>query len=124
MNHRFLPNREKEIKPGIMQNKHLVSATSKSPHNEKVKQNIPSNWIYNDQKTEKMWEDLERYQKKREKDQNNNPFVKIDESTERIKNVIDKYEKEDEDLYNKMAEYSFGDPNDPCLLYTSPSPRD
>ncbi|EAY15278.1 hypothetical protein TVAG_394210 [Trichomonas vaginalis G3] len=113
MNHRFLPNREKEIKPGIMQNKHLVSATSKSPHNEKIKQNIPSNWIYNDQKTEKMWEDLERYQKKREKDQNNNPFVKIDESTERIKNVIDKYEKEDEDLYNKMAEYSFGDPNDP-----------
>lgn len=113
MNHRFLPNREKDPKPGITQNRQLVKGSDKKPPEEQNKKNMPSNWIYNDQRTEKMWEDLERYQKKRQIEKENNPFVKIDQSTSRIKYVIDKYEKEDQELFNKMTEYSFSEQNDP-----------
>ena len=109
MNPKFFPNPGKESKPGLERNKQLKRQASTNKADKKLKANIPSGWIYNEKNMDKMWNDLEYSDFSHFQEPKENPYVKIDESTNKIRNVISNYEHEDAELLMKMAEINSPD---------------
>ncbi|OHT07976.1 hypothetical protein TRFO_23676 [Tritrichomonas foetus] len=66
---------------------------------EKIKQNIPNNWFYNENAAKQVWDDLESGEVNFTPiPADESPFRKIDESANRIRNTISSYEVHDQEL--------------------------
>ncbi|OHS99497.1 hypothetical protein TRFO_34080 [Tritrichomonas foetus] len=114
MNPLFLPNRQKQQKAGINRVRKIIKYESKPKSNEEMGDKIPDSWYYNESGAEKVWEGLE--QSKSDKDRvkemeyeeenqkKKNPFIKIDESTHKIRKMIDSFEVSDQDFLIKLMD--------------------
>lgn len=100
MNARFLPGKDKEVKQGLDTVRKLVPVENAQENNAKVRESIPSNWIYNEKLTQNMWDDLEQYKKKNLQSAyaEQNPFKMIDDSASKIRQIIGTFESQDEEF--------------------------
>jgi hypothetical protein len=68
-------------------------------HSQKTKQNIPSNWLYEENKATTLWDNLETFEAPighTKGSTQHNPFSQIDQSANRIRNTIAMFEIEDQ----------------------------
>lgn len=99
MNPLFFPDSNKGEKTGLAKSKKLVQNTKNPPQTEEVLKGVPDNWYYNENQTENIWKSLENGPKTREMpEEKSNPFVKIDESAQKIRNLIVNYQLNDHDV--------------------------
>ncbi|EAX94035.1 hypothetical protein TVAG_156960 [Trichomonas vaginalis G3] len=99
MNPLFYPDTNKGEKTGLAKSKKLVQNTKNLPQSEETLKGVPDNWYYNEAQTENIWQNLEKGIAKREiEEEKANPFVKIDESAQKIRNLIVNYQLNDHDV--------------------------
>ncbi|KAK8891051.1 hypothetical protein M9Y10_028256 [Tritrichomonas musculus] len=111
MNPLFLRSQaESSSKPNLEKLHKLIksenSATPKKEE-EKMKKNIPNNWIYSENAAKQVWDDIEKSVKINYFDDTTieeNPFKKIDESAARIRQAITNYEIQDQDLLMELID--------------------
>lgn len=105
---------ETNSKPNLEKLHKLVKkeSSNKSQINDTIsKENMPTNWIYSENLSNQVWNDLESgpliesYVNKQFED---SPFQQIDQTTQRIKQTISNYEIEDQELLLDLIE-TFGD---------------
>ena len=96
MNPLFYPDKNKQHKNTLVAKKKLVQ---NSRGTDTVSNGIPDNWYYNENQAEDIWKSFEQVESQAIPKQDNvSPFVKIDESAQKIKSLIDNYEMTDHDL--------------------------
>ncbi|OHS95314.1 hypothetical protein TRFO_38582 [Tritrichomonas foetus] len=104
MNRRFLPGADKSEKPGINRHHQLViSEKSKAAlkSEKKVRDSLPGDWMYNENKANEVWNELENIASSNERgmmQKEKNPFKKIDESATKIRNTITNFEVQDQEF--------------------------
>ncbi|EAX92978.1 hypothetical protein TVAG_042770 [Trichomonas vaginalis G3] len=100
MNSRFLPGRDKEVKQGLDTVRKLVPVENAQENSARIRESIPSNWIYNEKYVNNVWEDLEQYTKKNIQSAyaEQNPFKQIDDSASKIRQIIATFESQDEEF--------------------------
>ena len=90
----------RESKPGLNKTRRIIKCNSDVQERD-LRKSIPDSWIYNDSEAERIWEGLEKYDPSgvpAERKQSQNPFEKIDESAQRIRHMIDRFEMSDQDF--------------------------
>ncbi|OHT08311.1 hypothetical protein TRFO_04926 [Tritrichomonas foetus] len=106
MNPLFLPSPQKS-KPGLNRVKKMVRYQSKIPDinpcekTDEMKNNIPDNWFYNKESASKVWDELENVQSNKieeDTDPEKNPFLKIDQSTTKIRQMCESFEISDQEF--------------------------
>lgn len=128
MNHLFFPNRPKPAtgKTGINRVRKIIKYEKKSDKNTDSTNNnlilhdsIPNPWFYNKNTAEKVWDGLEQTDKERQqllkqkledddnkenKENEKNPFFKIDKSTTKIRQLVDSFSVSDQEFLINLME--------------------
>ena len=111
MNSHFLPG-NRDPKPGLESVRKLVAAPNPE-ESAKVRESIPSNWFYNENNANQIWNDLEafEYEKIDRSTKENDPLKQIDDTAQRIKNTIQAFELQDEEFLLRFLQI-MGDDNE------------
>lgn len=101
MNPLFYPSKSKacESKSGLEKHRKIIKYND-TQSNKAIKDNIPDSWYYNDKKANNIWESLEvdPAVKFEPTDETKSPFAQIDQSAQRIRQMIMSYEISDQEL--------------------------
>jgi len=100
MNPLFYPNKQKDPKAGIVKHKSLLEYGKSAEGPDTLRSSIPNSWIYNDKDASSTWNNLETKTPKKSSraKREENTFSKIDESTHKIRQIIESFEMTDQEF--------------------------
>lgn len=119
MNPLFLPNNKPKGvagKAGIHRVRKIMKyekPEKNNPSAENISESIPDPWYFNDEKANKVWKQIENdgvdtdylsKMKEDEEKENNNPFKNIDNSTHKIRQILDLFESSDQEFLFHLME--------------------
>jgi hypothetical protein len=107
MNLLFLPSHPKDPKPGLHKNRKIMQYPTEVPLKSQP-QPVPDDWMYDDEKTARVWSDAEpgsaEVEEQLARIDRKNPFRCLDESAHRIRRIIEKYEVSDQELLTTLMD--------------------
>lgn len=109
MNPLFYPSRapSRDLKSGLEKNRKITKYSDSQKKVNTPEPNLPDSWFYNNNKVTKLWEGLEAdpvvaFQPREE--EKKNPFSKIEESSHKMKQLIDSYELTDQEILIRLMD--------------------
>ena len=105
MNPLFYPH-VRESKSGLNKTRRIIKCSSDVQERD-IRKSIPDNWFYNSNGADRFWEELEKYEQKQKLEQerrDQNAFEQIDESAQRIRKMIDRFEVSDREFIVALME--------------------
>ena len=113
MNPLFLrKNTADNNKPNFEKVHKLVKTGKDKENDKKTKQNMPNNWFYNENAAKQVWDNLESTELLFLPSANEqSPFKKIDESADRIRKTISRYEQQDQEMLMNLIDIAGDDTN-------------
>lgn len=110
MNKFFYPGTEKIDKPGLERHHQLIESSTLHTaiqSQKKVRESLPNNWIYNDNKAKEVWSELEQFEscpRGKYKPDEPSPLAKIDESAAKLRKTITNFEIQDQEFLMELME--------------------